>query len=113
MWAKLSVSLRCTCNILLFSFNKGEVDEMRMNPEQFATQTLVGSDFDKAGGVKIKAPQWAFSYIGWNQDGSNPFFNDKRVRLALSMAIAETAAKRTRARSSPSVNRRDDLFSAT
>ena len=63
-------------NILMFTFNKGQVDEFRMTPQQFATQTLPGSDFDKAGGVKVKSPQWAFSYIGWNQDGSNPFFND-------------------------------------
>jgi peptide/nickel transport system substrate-binding protein len=73
-------------NILLLSFTKGDVDEFRMSPQQFATQTLVGSDFDKAGGVKVLAPQWAFSYIGWNQDGSNPFFNDVRVRRAMTMA---------------------------
>jgi peptide/nickel transport system substrate-binding protein len=73
-------------NILMFTFNKGDVDEFRMTPQQFATQTNLGSDFDKAGGVKIKSPQWAFSYINWNQDGTNPFFNDKRVRRAMTMA---------------------------
>ena len=73
-------------NILLLSFQKGDVDEFRMTPQQFATQTLVDSEFEKAGGVKVLSPQWAFSYIGWNADGSNPFFNDKRVRRAMTMA---------------------------
>ncbi len=73
-------------NILMFAFQKGDVDEFRMNPQQFATQALVGSDFDKAGGVKVWSPQWAYSYIGWNQDGSNPFFNEKKVRRAMTMA---------------------------
>lgn len=73
-------------NILLLTFNDGKVDEFRMNPQQFATQTNVGSAFEDAGGVKVMSPQWAFSYIGWNQDGSNPFFDDKRVRRAMTMA---------------------------
>ena len=72
-------------NTLLLTFNKGEIDEFRMSAKQFATQTLQGSDFAKVG-VKCLAPQWAFSYIGWNQDGSNPFFSDVRVRQAMTYA---------------------------
>ena len=74
-------------NILLLTFNKGDVDEMRfLLPQAFATQALPGSDFDKAGGVKLLKPQWDLTYICWNQDGSNPFFGDIRVRKAMTMA---------------------------
>src|SRR5207249_4784597 len=40
---------------------------------------------EKAGGYKVHAPQWQYYYIGWNQDGSNPFFGDLRVRKAMTM----------------------------
>ncbi|MEM7260958.1 MAG: ABC transporter substrate-binding protein [Planctomycetota bacterium] len=76
-------------NILLLRFSKGEVDEMRLSAKQFATQTLEGSDFAKRG-VKVKAPQWAYSYISWNMwnsDGSNPYFVDKKVRHAMAHAL--------------------------
>lgn len=72
-------------NILMLTFNKGDVDEFRMEPKQFATQTGADSDFAKMG-YKLLAPQWLFLYIGWNMDGSNPFFADVRVRRAMAMA---------------------------
>ena len=31
--------------------------------------------------------QWTFGYIGWNMDGSNPFFADKKVRYAMTHAF--------------------------
>ena len=40
-----------------------------------------------AVGVKGWAPQATLYCIGWNMDGSNPFFGDKRVRRAMSLAI--------------------------
>lgn len=72
-------------NVTLLLFKKGEVDEMRLTEQQFATQT--GDDGFRAAGVKAFAPQWAFSYIGWNMDGSNPFFTDVRVRRAMAHAM--------------------------
>jgi len=73
-------------NILMLSFTKGDVDEFRMTAKQFATQSSVGSDFAKSGGLKVLAPQWQWSYIAWNEDGSNPFFGDVRVRKAMTHA---------------------------
>ncbi|MGD8395723.1 MAG: ABC transporter substrate-binding protein [Candidatus Eiseniibacteriota bacterium] len=73
-------------NILMLTFNKQEIDEFRMNPKQFATQSLPGSDFAKVG-QKVLAPQWTFLYIGWNMDGSNPFFDDVRVRHAMTHGL--------------------------
>lgn len=72
-------------NVALLSFNKGDIDEFRMQPKQFATQTLVGSDYAKVG-YKVFQPEWSYSYIVWNQDGSNPFFTDKNVRYAMTLA---------------------------
>src|SRR5207249_3118429 len=37
-------------------------------------------------GFKSITPQWDYQYIGWNMDGPNPFFNDVRVRRAMTMA---------------------------
>jgi peptide/nickel transport system substrate-binding protein len=72
-------------NIQLLSFTKGDIDEFRMSAKQFATQTGPDSDFAKLG-YKVLNPEWSYSYIGWNQDGSNPFFNDVRVRRAMTHA---------------------------
>jgi peptide/nickel transport system substrate-binding protein len=72
-------------NILLLTFNKGDVDEFRMDAKQFATQTLAGSDFARRG-HKVWWPEWSYSYIGWNMSGSNPFFTDVRVRRAMTQA---------------------------
>ena len=47
-------------NILILTFSKGDIDEFRFTAKQFATQALVGSDFDKAGGYKVLKPQWDY-----------------------------------------------------
>jgi peptide/nickel transport system substrate-binding protein len=73
-------------NNTLLTFTKGDIDEFRMSPKQVATQTLVGSDFDKAGGKKVRAVEWTMDYIGYNMSGSNPFFADIRVRKAMTHA---------------------------
>ena len=59
---------------------KGEIDEMRLTPAQFAAQTHT-PDFAKVA-VGARADQWVTNYIGWNMDGGNPFFSDARVRRA-------------------------------
>lgn len=72
-------------NTQFLTFNKEEIDEFKMEAKQFATQSLEGSDFAKVG-VKFKNPQWAYQYMGWNMDGSNPFFSDLKVRQAMAHA---------------------------
>lgn len=72
-------------NSQLLAFEKGELDCMYLTQDQFANQTN-NESFSKLG-VKLLKPEWAYYYIGWNMDGSNPFFNDKKVRLAMSHAL--------------------------
>lgn len=69
----------------LLALLKGETDEMKLTPAQFAAQSR-SAEFAKVA-VRAKADQWLTSYIGWNIDGSNPFFADPRVRRAMSHAI--------------------------
>lgn len=62
---------------------EGNLDVTRMRPADWRFNT----PDDRWGTVidKVKNPGLGYSYIGWNQDGSNPFFTDRRVRRALSM----------------------------
>ena len=69
----------------LLALRKGEVDETRLTPAQFAAQTHT-AEFTRAA-VGARADQWTTNYIGWNMDGSNPFFADARVRRAMSHAF--------------------------
>jgi peptide/nickel transport system substrate-binding protein len=72
-------------NTSLLMFKKGELDEIWLTPQQFATQS--NDDAYKRVGVKGYNVRRMFAYIGWNMDGSNPFFTDKRVRLAMAHAF--------------------------
>ena len=71
-------------NLGLLLFKKGELDEYWFTPQQFATQS--NDEEFKRFGVKGWAPARRISRIGWNQDGSNPFFTDVRVRRAMTHA---------------------------
>ncbi|MDE2976957.1 MAG: ABC transporter substrate-binding protein [Acidobacteriota bacterium] len=71
-------------NLGLLLFKKGELDEYWFTPQQFATQSN-DEEFERFG-VKGWAPARRISRIGWNQDGSNPFFTDVRVRRAMTHA---------------------------
>lgn len=73
-------------NNMLLSFSKGDIDEFRMSPKQVATQTGAGTEFAAIGGAKVHDSQWIYDYIGYNMDGSNPFFADIRVRKAMTHA---------------------------
>lgn len=73
-------------NTSLQLFIKGEIDEFKLSAQQFALETPNNPDFAKVG-VKGYAPSWGYSYIGWNMDGSNPFFTDVRVRRAMAHAL--------------------------
>ncbi len=68
----------------LLAFEKQQVDEIELTPQQFALETT-GDRFRNVG-VKGYAQRWSFYYIGWNQDGSNPFFGDPLVRRAMCYA---------------------------
>lgn len=73
-------------NVSLLSFEKGDVDVIdRLSAQQFARETNTES-FARVG-CKAWGTSWDFGYIGWNMDGSNPFFKDRRVRLAMTHAL--------------------------
>jgi len=72
-------------NTSLLLFKKGQLDEMRLTSKQFATQTN-DAQFKKVG-VKGYNPEWSYAVIGWNMDGSNPFFSDRTVRRAMAHAF--------------------------
>lgn len=72
-------------NTRLLMFEKRQINEFELTPQQFVKETNSQS-FRKVG-VKGHAPQWKYTYLGWNQDGSNPFFVDRGVRRAMCHAI--------------------------
>lgn len=72
-------------NIALLMFKKGDLHEMQLSGQQFVTQTN-DQDFRRFG-VKAWAPLRMVGALGFNQDSSNPFFADLRVRRALAHAF--------------------------
>jgi len=71
-------------NVALMLFKKGELDDIWLTVQQFASQTN-DNGFERVG-VKAYGVRRMFAMIGWNLDGSNPFFADPRVRLAMAHA---------------------------
>ena len=70
-------------NTSLLALRKGEIDEMALTPEQWTTQTT-GSDF-YAKNTKATAAEWVSFHFAWNTQ--RPFFSDRRVRRAMSLAF--------------------------
>ena len=73
-------------NAQLLGFESGNLDSIVLTGDQFANQTTKSENFKKVG-YKIKAEEWSYGYIGWNMDGSNPFFKDLKVRQAMTHAL--------------------------
>ena len=64
-------------NMSLLAFEKAEIDVIRrLGPLQFARETNTES-FAKVG-YKGWGIQWTLDYIGYNMDGSNPFFPTRK-----------------------------------
>ena len=73
-------------NMAMLSFEKQQLDAMdQLSAQKFAWETT--PETLKDFGYKALGEQWVFGYIGWNMDGSNPFFNDQRVRYAMTHAL--------------------------
>ncbi len=71
--------------VQLAAFKTGRLDLVALSPEQWKN---MGRD------ASLTSSAWLFSYlahqfffIGWNMDGSNPFFRDARVRRAMTAAM--------------------------
>jgi peptide/nickel transport system substrate-binding protein len=73
-------------NMALLAFQKGQVHAIeQLSAQQFARETNTQT-FAEVG-YKAWGTQWLFGYIGWNMDGSNPFFADVRVRRAMTHSL--------------------------
>lgn len=70
-------------NTSLLALKAGKLDESRLGPEQWLTQTD-GDDF-YAANTKARGEEWTFFYIAWNL--KDPLFEDVRVRRAMSHAM--------------------------
>ncbi len=70
-------------NTTLLALKSGEIEESELGAEQWQTQTS-GDDYYNHN-TKITGPEWTYFYFGWNL--KTPFFNDVRVRKAMSYAF--------------------------
>ena len=70
-------------NTMLLKMNRGEVDLIGLNPPQWDGQTGDQDFYER--NTKLSADQWTYFYFGWNTD--RPYFADRRVRRALSLAF--------------------------
>lgn len=71
-------------SVEFLAFKSGELDITGLTPIQWLKQSD-GPEFARAN--KLKYTAMTYSFIGWNQDGSNPFFTDKRVRKAMTLSL--------------------------
>lgn len=70
-------------NTALLAIKDGRIDDIEMTAEHWMTQTNT-DDFYRRN-TKAMGVEWSHSYIGWNV--KVPFFEDKRVRQAMSYAL--------------------------
>jgi peptide/nickel transport system substrate-binding protein len=70
-------------NTALLALKAGDIEEMELRAEEWATKTD-GNDFYEHN-TKVKAPEWTEFHFEWNL--KSPYFSDKRVRQAMSYAF--------------------------
>lgn len=77
-----TIKLMSTVSIQFAAAKAGELDITTMTPEMFRYQ--VNQEFRDRFNI-LQYYVWGYGWIGWNEDGSNPFFDDMRVRRAMTM----------------------------
>lgn len=70
---------------LLAAYQTGQLDLTSISAEQWK-QLKNDAAFLKGSSV-FEFTTRQFYYVGWNMDGSNPFFGDRRVRQAMTYAL--------------------------
>ncbi len=70
----------------LIFFEKEQVDVIDRLPAGLFALEANSAEFERVG-CKAYGDRWKFYYIGWNMDGSNPFFADRNVRYAMTSAL--------------------------
>lgn len=76
------IKLINTPSVQFAAAKAGDIDVTTMTPEQYRFE--LDPDFKSRFNI-LMYYVWGYSYIGWNGDGSNPYFGDVRVRRALTM----------------------------
>jgi peptide/nickel transport system substrate-binding protein len=71
------------------AFVTNSLDLTRLTPEMW-DEAISNSTF-KDSAYLLEFPSRQYFYIGWNGDGSNPFFSDKNIRKAMTYAINREA----------------------
>ncbi len=84
-WKRIVMKIQPDPNTALQLFKKGELDELGVTPQQFVFET--GDEVFRRMGNKCWAETWTYSAIEWNMDGSNKFFGDRNVRIAMAHAF--------------------------
>ena len=70
-------------SVALLALKAGDLDEKILSPEEWRTKTD-GADFYK-NNTKVYGLEWVYFYFGWNN--TSPYFEDARVRKAMSYAF--------------------------
>jgi peptide/nickel transport system substrate-binding protein len=70
-------------NTTLLALKKGDIEECELSAEQWQGQTASDSFYQR--NTKVTGLQWVYFYFCWNC--RNPFFDDSRVRWAMSYAF--------------------------
>ncbi|MFC1851032.1 peptide-binding protein [candidate division CSSED10-310 bacterium] len=71
-------------NIALKSFIRGDLDGLEVTPSQWAKNTS-STQLKKICNM-YKFPTLNFFVVAWNADGSNPYFSDRNMRRAMTLA---------------------------
>lgn len=67
------------------AFQTGALDMTRLSPDLF-DKARTDADFQKKAHL-LEYPIRAYFYLAWNLDGTNPFFQEKKVRQAMTYAL--------------------------
>lgn len=69
------------------AFQAREIEEALLSAKLWAGTTATEPFYN--GRTKVRGDEWTYGFIGWNQQSipPNPFFGDRRVRLALAHAL--------------------------
>ncbi|WP_437201362.1 ABC transporter substrate-binding protein [Planctomicrobium sp. SH664] len=67
----------------LLALNRGQVDDMTLQPQQWVEKTIDDSFYER--NTKVRGEEWTFFFFGWNL--KRPYFTDVRVRKAMSNAV--------------------------
>jgi len=70
------------------AFTVGETDDTQLDSAQWTRETSSAAFREKD--LKVRgSDEWTYAFIGWNAKSipPNPFFGDRRVRLAMTLAL--------------------------